>query len=259
MEQSAVDAWASFLASVEQARTQLKCSRSGAFWRGHSNAQHTLIPTLLRAVSKTGEPHSDEKVQGIERDLYSECFVRAHGLLASSRSSWEALALLQHYGIPTRLLDWTETFGVALFFALARAPKPDSRPCLWLLNPYRMNVASGVSATPRIVTIGVDPLTDYFESFINYEHPAAWPHAHPVFIEVPWTNARINAQRGYFTVHRSAQPLELQSPSVVRRLDIPDAAIPGARRFLELAGINQYSVFPDLEGLGQFLRSKYNY
>jgi hypothetical protein len=74
---------------------------------------------------------------------------------------------------------------------------------------------------------------------------------------LPRWNARLHAQRGFFTIHcdKNAPRDELMS-DCVRRVDIPQEAIPAGRAFLEVAGVNDYSIFPDLEGLKNDIRNR---
>jgi hypothetical protein len=70
-------------------------------------------------------------------------------------------------------------------------------------------------------------------------------------------NARLHAQRGYFTIHGNKnKPLDKLMPDCVRRVEIPPEAIPAGRALLEVAGVNDYSIFPDLEGLKNDIRNR---
>ncbi len=87
-------AFLNLVTEVEKKRTEIRCSRSGAFFRGHSGSNYALIPSLLR----------NELPPDTEHNLYHECFARAGNMVSRDATSWERLAFLQHYGIPTRLL-----------------------------------------------------------------------------------------------------------------------------------------------------------
>lgn len=237
-------AFADFLHALDQARTELKCNRSGAFFRGHSNSDHSLVPTLLR----------NEIDQETEHNFYSECYARARRLMPENTNSWEFLSHMQHYGIPTRILDWTESLAAAIFFALSGNR---NAPCVWVTNGYLLNRQAGAST--QIIVPGIDPFPDYFECFVLHDDQGRkdWPHELPVFLDIPWASDRIVAQKGYFTFHSEPTSLESAAPDCVRKVPLSDAAIPGAISFLESAGVNEYTIFPDLEGLARHLKKVY--
>lgn len=232
------------MAEVEKKRAELSCNRSGAFFRGHSSDAYRLVPSFLR--TKT---HQDT-----EHNLYHECFARANHLISRDSTSWERLAFFQHYGIPTRLLDWTESLGVALYFAVRHKPQ---RPHLWIMNACRLNKSNGAAEQPRILLAGLDPIPDYHNCFIRVEGRQQWPYELPTFFQIPWTTERLRAQSGFFTFHPAPERMDEVCPKYLRRVDIPEEAIPGALRFLDLAGINEHTVFPDFVGLAGFMRSRY--
>jgi hypothetical protein len=238
------DAFLSLIEEVERKRDELGCTRSGAFFRGHSNGDYQLIPSFLR----------NETNETTEHNLYQECFARANHLISRDATSWERLAFFQHYGIPTRLLDWTESLAVALFFAVKGAPV---RPHLWITNAFRLNQTNMAAVRPRIPVAGLDPLSDYYDCFIRIEGRMEWPLRLPIFLQIPWTTERLRAQGGFFTFHPSPKRMDLLCPEYLRRVDIPNDAFAGVRRFLELAGITEHTVFPDFVGLAGFMRNRY--
>jgi hypothetical protein len=232
------------LGELRAKQEEIKCSRSGAFFRGHAAAEYELVPSLLRG---------DASFE-VEHNLFHESYARSRHLLGDRHSSWEALSTLQHHGIPTRLLDWTESFAIALFFALTSEP---ASPHIWIVNAFRLNQAASFSAVPRIPLIGSDPVPDYEAAFVRAEKRLEWPYRKPIFVQIPWNGSRVSAQQGFFTIHSEPLPLDASCPRWVRKLEVPKEALDGARMFLQIAGINEFAVFPDLQGLGGFLRERY--
>jgi hypothetical protein len=127
-------------------------------FRGHSKWDYELLPTLHRDYKKT-----DYDLWTLENNLYCD-FRSLVGPKIIFNSSWEILFAMRHEGIPTRLLDWTENIGTALFFALSS--KNIDRPHIWILNPYKLNErdskADGALLNPD------EDLGKYSETYANY-------------------------------------------------------------------------------------------
>jgi len=233
-----------FISEIERAREQLGCSRTGAFYRGHSKSAYKLIPSIFR------ENFSSEK----EHNLYVDCYARGNHLIRTPQNSWELLSIMQHFGIPTRLLDWSECLSIALFFAISESHED---PAIWIINPFKLNSANKASGRPRILTIGLDDFPDYESCFVRLKNKDVWQYHNPVFVQIPWSEERMRNQKGFFTVHTTEEPMEASCKNYVRCVPIKKDAIQGVKRFLEYAGINEDVLFPDIEGFGRFLRDRY--
>lgn len=249
----------------EDFRKTLFCERESlgllngeeCFFRGHAESYWSLQPTLLRHCAQKGLTTPDT-IRDLESDLFFEFRSRARELHGQSLSDWDILFNMRHHGLATRLLDWTEVFGVAVYFAL-RDATPTSSPCLWLLNPYALNERSwkvrDLVAPEFLPQEDYDGYSDYL---VDYSNDAVFDWKKPVALYPLQRNARLHAQQGYFTIHGDdTRPLEVIAPKTVRKVSLPPEAWPEARRFLEDAGINEYLLFPDLDGLTRNLHRKY--
>jgi hypothetical protein len=118
-------------------RDRISTDNRVLWFRGHRDATWTLSPTVKRGYDSDGE-------RNLTHRFRSRAGVRHARLPAyDDLASW--LALMQHYGLPTRLLDWTRSPMIALFFALDgshRVAQP-SDASLWILEPHALNEAQG--------------------------------------------------------------------------------------------------------------------
>lgn len=245
--------WNELLEAVHEAKEALGFQRfEECFYRGHGDSTWQLLPSLMRIPGK-------ERRFEVEMDLFYEFRARARGLHSSSLNGWDLLQFMRHHGVATRLLDWTEVFGVALFFSLDGA-KEESEPCIWLLNPYRMN--EGTVAERDLydpVNLGWDrdekSYYDYHELLLE----GSMDFDGPVAVYPQQRSERLHAQRGYFTVHGDDhRPLETIAKESVRRISYSAREVRrDATRFLELAGIDNHLLFPDLDALRDKLHAKY--
>jgi len=211
-----------------------------------------LQPTLQRHCLRQGLKRP-AGIRHLEHSLFFEFRSRARELHGQSLSDWDVLFYMRHHGVATRLLDWSEVLGVAVYFALQNA-SVKSTPCIWLLNPYALNERSWKGRD--LVAPEYLPQGPYgFQGYL-VDHGFDWTK--PVALYPLQRSARLHAQQGHFTIHgKDSRPLDVIVREVVRKVLLPKEAWKDARRFLKDAGINEYLLFPDLDGLKRHLHTKY--
>ncbi len=207
-----------------------------------SEDNRTRLGLLFRDLVRLHETNQ----QNAEMILYYDFHNFSGPLLPENRNTWRTLFLMQHHGLPTRLLDWTGSFGVALYFALKDAK---DNAAVWILDPFKLNkhtVKNHALLSPS------DLASDYEQLFISKD---AKLDGSVIALAPPRHHARLFSQGGYFTLHRDLDKgLEAICPSALTKIEIPSKLFPEAQVFLKLAGINEFSLFPDLDGLCRYLR-----
>jgi hypothetical protein len=203
-----------------------------------------------------------------EKNLFARFTTEAGQLLPPGlESEWEVLSVMQHHGVPTRIMDWATSLFVALYFALEY--KDDSpSPCIWVLNPFNLNQrAVGKSVIfDRVDRLPKDAYKHFIAVDVGRSAVAAdtsqmnWPSDLPVATAPIWGHPRALRQHGVFTVHgKDERALEVQSQDVVQQVEIPTELQEPLRELLKEAGIHHYCVFPDLDGLARRLRQRYGW
>jgi hypothetical protein len=219
------------------------------WFRGQIDGSWGLIPAAYRA------PYSD-----VPEDRYRhDFFLRSRPFLEEATSppsgDWDWYFLMQHYGVPTRLLDFTESALAALYFATVEGAD-ESRGCVWIFHPSNFNETH--------VGNGGD-IPGYYEEFVRpylqhvWAQPSLLPEP-PIAIDPPYNSRRLVAQRGKFVVFgKQARPLdELKwTEKFLFKIDIPGRAKRSIRRQLLAAGISESVLFPGLAGLSREIRDAY--
>lgn len=265
-DEEIANAWQQFLNDIGHARKELGCdigSEHEAWFRGHSRGSHSLLPSLFRHFRDPNDPLTWDKVWQKEADLFWEFSARARELHGGTESDWDILFAMQHHGTPTRLLDWTEVLAVAVYFAVANVDESSQgdHPCVWVLNPYRLNECSEWGddlVYPPYLGWDEKRKTYYSYGELLVEDGMDWDW--PVAIYPRQRTTRIHAQRGWFTIHGDRfLPIDgfRDRKRYLRKVQLPLVALPAARIFLEFAGVNHYSLFPDLQNLSLHLREKH--
>ncbi len=216
------------------------------WYRGQRVDSWQLMPFLLRYAEAPSET-----------TLLTRFRQNALRLLETpTKSDFDWMFLMQHYGVPTRLLDWTEVPLTALYFAVFESGEDSEAGALWELDPLELNHASGINKDHEpgfIPSFEDEELQGY-----SIESLRSTPRTHlnPIATIATRNSARIQAQSGVFTVHHLVhQPIEEIVPqAMTRKIVIPAEAKPVIRNQLKKLGITRFHLFPELESIGVAVR-----
>lgn len=254
-----IDSLTKLISVIENDLKQWNMPEYSAPWfRGQSNISYELIPSIFR---KTKEGTL------IDEQLISRFFRKRAGALGITPDSADKqneqphdqwLYLMQHVGVPTRLLDWTESALVAAYFAIYKLPETDS--VVWMLNPLELNrISIGRAVFPASYD---DAVWSCFRSAYSEKH---LPYKdYPIAILPKHFHTRMAAQRSCFTIH-GAKSLSFEKMFIdtlvengfLRKYVIDQSSNKRILKELGLLGIKHATVFPDLDGLAVELKMEF--
>lgn len=218
------------------------------FWfRGHAEVDWDLIPSALRYKVQS---QRDKAVVLLDEFRRIAELKISRPPRPAARLEWVQLA--QHYGLPTRLLDWTQSATIGLFFACL--PPDDRDGVLFVLNPSGLN-ALGPAKVQRVLTMHEDE--DLILQYLSLTGAARGARGRAaVAINPVWNSERLILQRGGFTLHGSKFALDRkQAPSLVG-IPIVREKKARLRHQLHRIGVDRLTVFPELEHTCAFLREQ---
>jgi hypothetical protein len=217
-------------------------------FRGHANASWALKPGIHRGYTAQQERYLTNEFRVRARSRYAPCPSN------NDYSGW--LALMQHYGLPTRLLDWSYSPLIAAFFAVhpdySRTMAVSGRAaCIWAMAAGRLNDSQGFE--PFIFPLDAASYEALVvPAFKNREEAGTVGVA--MALE---HDARIQLQQSAFTIHSASMPIETFKGSErwLRKFIIEGDAIVALFDEISRLGMRQSNLFPDLPSLAAELKS----
>lgn len=239
---------------------EIKNSTTTLWFRGHENALYKLNSGLYR-ISK-----DENIISNKENDIFN-CFINYGDMYCNKyngNKDWNALFLMQHYGLYTRLLDWTDSLITSLYFA-TKNPTDKINACIWVLDPISLNrnqhlYEKGIDeGYDNIALLSIDTLPKRIKKYISYFNNTVEIDS---FALVPRrNNERLISQNGFFTVQgTSNKPLEEEIKSkanvFLKKVILSRDFCSECKNFLEISGINHYSLYGGVEGLCYYIKNE---
>jgi len=243
------------------------------FWfRGHSKCFENLLPKIFRKT----EVFKGMLSGGIENHEfgYIEEYQRKVPMFSNSipeKRSIEWLFMMQHYGAPTRLLDWTENILVAAYFAVCENKKDDGE--IWVIFPQKLNKHHDGEVfwlwdSSQVNYLAKEPFwqgtsDELAEKMELKKYPQT-----PLAFYPPLTNPRMVAQSSVFTIH--PKPNDKKDNTIIwllkndeNNMEIVRYVIPAEckdkiYKDLNILGINRTRLFPEQDSVAVDMLKHWN-
>jgi len=242
-------------------------------YRGHSQTSYALKPSLFRKQAQRKD----------EKNIFRELISVQPTAFAEDRNVFEQLVRMQHFSLPTRLLDLTYNPLVGLFFAcethhdkngalvMLSTPKTkvryfdsDTVSCLANLSFLKGNERDELRQKKTKLSLKGSQAGKRLLQFICAEKSYFLPEIEPSdlnsvqMVRPKQTNPRIIAQQGAFLLFGLVSELKQTNPYQIRvsQLTIPASAKLKILRDLDRVNINRAALFPEVESAAKYIMSK---
>ena len=249
--------------SVEELLTSINELPNSFLYRGQADADWRLQSSLERIL---GDDWTAENAQKFEEFSLKQFCSKFHlydreNVTPNSKLAW--LSVMQHHGVPTRLLDFTGSPYVALYFALeAYNPLTQRDLALFafdysaILEQSINQIKSKDSAFQETRASLVDKQDEIFESIVDrFAYDIAW------VTEPKVLNARLDRQAGSFLLsgNRGVRIQDILASSLysncrIYKYLIPHSLYHGIFALLRKMNITSKSLYGDLDGLARAIR-----
>lgn len=261
------------------------------FWfRGESSSEFEtpLVPNAYRVLSETlkhtkNKRFFSENIKSIESNIDAEYYRKSFRYLKESKvqnNFVNRYFLMQHYGIQTRLLDWSENALISLYFAVSSNSEKDGR--IWILNPFELNnftfqkILGSEKSCKKIPSLsenyrrkklfnkeGKFRMKEISRRYLRMDFlndESSEKSYFPLAIFPPYLENRLQFQSGCFTLFGNEINglLEIENSKVLNNLIIDRNNKQRILKELSILGINENSIYPGLDGLGKSLKNKYS-
>lgn len=220
------------------------------WYRGHSVENWELIPSVQRGNYKKAEQRLLNEFL-----MKSSISMKNHPDGDEYVPGW--MTLMQHYGLPTRLLDWSASPLIALFFATNDYKKYENEDgCIWILRPEKLNKLEGFNS--NIYPMDKDCVRDMLRpAFHGHQVNKSVTDKIIACCPVEY-DMRVYTQQSAFTVHNTVKKIEeIANKYLLSKLIIPRNYKENILCELKILGISLSNIYPDVEHIAQELRFFY--
>ncbi len=224
---------------------------SQLWYRGVADARWGLVPSIQRSKQRIA----------CERYLTNDFYIKTKQILdkcpdKKNYAAW--MSLMQHYGLPTRLLDWSQSPLISVFFATETyRMNHEIDACVWVLVPRRLNEREGFGSC--VYPVDADTVQGMLlPAFKERGHNGDLADK-IIACHSTENNLRMYSQQANFTIHNSLRKLE----EVCDEDTLYKIIIPANRKryFLDslmVFGITEGFVYPDPDHISNDLKRQYN-
>jgi hypothetical protein len=218
------------------------------WWRGVEKSNYSLQPGIYR------RPDFLHEKDILNTWRYKAPWRRSDCPAPDDFQNW--LFLMQHYRLPTRLLDWTESPLTAAFFAVRKRELHLESGALWALGPIALNVKQFGGSARGIFLPREPKIKSLFDNafFPKEENKLEKIAA----ICPPEIDIRLMVQMSVFTIHGTSTPLEQieGNENFLMKFEISAQGKKNLLNQLKLLGISERNLFPDLDHLSEDIASE---
>lgn len=229
--------------------------RSCFAYRGVDASEFHLETSLMRIKNTSMEPNL---LRNFKKYTRSE--------LTRDHNEWELLAVAQHYGLPTRLLDWSFSPYVALHFATSDMSRFKEDGAIWCLDVVEIRSLMPESYREKLVNnssfvFTVDLLSEVSPTIKEFDSSKKSHGDFVVCLEPPSIDDRIINQYAMFTVMTNPD-VRLDEwlhnhPYLYKKIIIPADLKLEIRDKLDQANVNERIIYPGLQGISAWLKRYY--
>jgi hypothetical protein len=222
-------------------------------WFRGQTSHFDLQPGVYRkSFNVTTEYERLEKEQHLSQDFRAQ----SAGLFKNQITDIERYFIQQHYGMPTRLLDWSLSPLSALYFATFSNDAEDGE--VYMMDAFQLYITQKAEHAFKGVPTSRHPI---FDKALNVIFLWETIDNFPEFI-IPvrpdLTDIRINQQRGCFTFHVPKNPiLTTEQNDSLKIYVIPASKKQAIRHQLKVFGVDNFNIFQDLESLAKTIKNNH--
>jgi hypothetical protein len=221
---------------------------------------------LQTGIQRLGGPGSQLDADTLvkkERRLIDSFRMYAYEYFPSGASDWDVLLLAQHYRLPTRLLDWTSSPYIALFFATEDISQDGKDGIVWCVYRLKTNTLLPSPFKEMIESqdgglFYAETLKDRFQRLKQFDECS---RDALVWFEPPSLSPRIVNQYAFFSVMPGVDNLQSEwfekHPDFHWIVPIPAGLKKEIRERLQVMNVTQRVMYPGLEGIAQWLKAYY--